>query len=410
MQQDFVNRHFFSLTVFALVFGVMFYDIIDGAGFSYIDEICALFLFMLFALQVFRSKDWAFDRLFLIALGIFLFYLFYSLAIGSNTKRAIWMDFVIQIKPYLAFFCVFSLRPVLDASRKKIIRQTAIVFSVYLLMAGLTDMAFSNDIVVTLLSHPSRFATAASILALLYLYCSDYTKKDKIVFLLILSIGIFSGRSKLYGFLVMCTFMMLYVNRSFEMKLNFKNTILLMVLLAATFVVAREKITLYFITGGFGSGREAEDLYARMALYYFSIPVLTAYFPFGSGFASYATYASGAYYSRVYVKYHMEYMYGLTPDAPVFIADTYYPALAQFGIAGVCLFFFFWICLGVRAAGAFIRGYKKEAVIALMIIAFFLIECTSDATITHNRGFFMMMLLGLIFSDIRRKAPASGVA
>ncbi|MDR1601386.1 MAG: hypothetical protein LBS42_03055 [Tannerella sp.] len=206
MQQDFVNRHFFSLTVFALVFGVIFYDLIDGAGFSYIDEICALFLFLLFGAHVFRSKDWAFDRLFLTMLGIFLFYLLYSLVIGSNSKRAIWMDFVIQIKPYLAFFCAWSLRPVLNASRKKIIRQTVLIFSVYLLLVGVADVAFSGDIMLTLLSHPSRFATATSILALLYLYCSDYTKRDKLIFLLILSIGLFSGRSKLYGFLVMCTF------------------------------------------------------------------------------------------------------------------------------------------------------------------------------------------------------------
>ena len=38
---------------------------------------------------------------------------------------------------------------------------------------------------------------------------------------------------------------------------------------------------------------------------------------------------------------------------------------------------------------------------ALMIIIFFMIECTTDSTITHNRGLFMMVLLGLLFSDIR---------
>ena len=46
-------------------------------------------------------------------------------------------------------------------------------------------------------------------------------------------------------------------------------------------------------------------------------------------------------------------------------------------------------------------GMKKESALVLLIIFFFAIESTSDATITHNRGLFIMMLLGLLMSDIR---------
>ena len=34
--------------MFTLVLGVIFYDLFNMAGFSYIDEICALILFILF--------------------------------------------------------------------------------------------------------------------------------------------------------------------------------------------------------------------------------------------------------------------------------------------------------------------------------------------------------------------------
>ena len=44
----------------------------------------------------------------------------------------------------------------------------------------------------------------------------------------------------------------------------------------------------------------------------------------------------------------------------------------------------------------------KEFVIGILIIFFFLIECTSDATITHNRGLFLMMLLALVIVDMQR--------
>ena len=82
------------------------------------------------------------------------------------------------------------------------------------------------------------------------------------------------------------------------------------------------------------------------------------------------------------------------------IADTYYPALAQFGCVGVCLFFLFWGNLTLKAIRNF-RFIYKESVMILLIVMFFLIECTTDSTITHNRGLFMMMLLGLLFSDLK---------
>jgi len=65
------------------------------------------------------------------------------------------------------------------------------------------------------------------------------------------------------------------------------------------------------------------------------------------------------------------------------------------------LFFLFWISLTARAIKGYRKGFEKEATIAIMIIIFFIIECTSDATITHNRGMFIMMVLGLVFSDMK---------
>lgn len=400
--QEFINRQFFNLTLFTLIFGVMFYDIINSLGFSYIDEICAVLLLLLFVYKVIHSKTWAFNKMFLFVLSVFIFYLVYSIAIHANSPNAILTDFVIQIKPYLAFFCVYAMHPKLTDNQRKIIRQLIVLCSIYVLFVGLASHIY-YEIIKATFAHESRIATASSILALLYLYCSDYNKTDKMIFILLLSIGILSGRSKHFGFFAICTLIVLYFNRSFKMRLNVKNSVFILIALAFTLFVAREKIYYYFITGGFGSGRTASDLYARMALYYFSVQILMDYLPFGTGFATFATFASGAYYSPVYAKYGMQNMHGLTKESPAFIADTYFPALAQFGIIGVILFFAFWINLAVKAVRAYRLDCRKEATIALMIIIFFMIESTSDATITHNRGMFIMMLLGLLFHDIHDK-------
>ena len=399
-QQAFINRQFFNLMLFALIFGVIFYDLIDTLGFSYTDEICVVFVLLLYGYRVAASTSWLFNKAFLLTLSVFMFYLIYSLVIQSNTKGAIVLDFIIQIKPYLSFFCVYALRPALSDNQKRMVRQLVVLCSLYVFMVGLTSFVY-EDIIEYTFAHRSRIATASSILAALYLYCSDYTRIDKYAFMLILAIGLLSTRSKHFGFFVIGVLLVFYVNRSNKIKFNIRNVVFVVSALALTVLAAWQKIYYYFVTGGFGSGRSTDDLYARMALYYFAFLILKDFFPFGSGFASYATHASGESYSSIYAKYNMNHMHGLTKTSPAFVADTYYPALAQFGYAGVVLFFCFWIYLLRKAVRMYTKGLLKEAVLVVIMVFFFIIECTSDATLTHNRGMFMMMLLGLVSAGVK---------
>lgn len=398
MLQDFIDRHFYSLLIFTLIFGVILYDTL---GFNYTDEICTLIFCSLYIYYVFHTKDWEINKLFLITIGVFLFYLIYSFKIHSNVKIGILTDFIIQLKPYLGFFCIYAIAPKLDSNKKKLTQHICLILSIYLLIIGIIDI-LSPFFLYTYMGHPSRFATAVSIIALLYLYCSNYTIKDKIIFIAILTIGLISGRSKFYGFYALSFFLVFYIDQNFKLKFSLKNILFFIIAITVVFLVAKEKIVLYFIEGGVSSGKGEEDLYARMALYYFSGEIFSDFFPFGSGFASYATFASAEYYSPLYAHYHIDIMHGLTPDDPSFMADTYYPALAQFGIIGAVLFFAFWIYLSKKTFSYFEElKCTKEFVITILIIGFFLIECTTDSTITHNRGLFVMMFLGLTLSTMK---------
>ena len=405
LRQVFINQQFFNLMVFSLIFGVIFYDFIDVSGFSYVDEICALLLLILFGYKVFSTKTWAFDKAFLFVIAVFIFYLIYSFIIGSNTKGSILTDFVIQFKPYISFFCVFAMRPVLSDNQKTIIRQLVVLCSLYVLVVGLTSFVY-YEIVFYAFRHVSRIATASTALALLYLYCSNYTKKDKLAFIFILAIGLLSTRAKHLGFFAISTLFVLYFNKVSKLKFNLRNTLFFIIALGVVILVSWKKIYFYFITGGFGSGRAVDNLFARVALYYYSGQILMDYIPFGCGFASYATYASATSYSSIYTKYGMNNMHGLTKANPDFVADTYYPALTQFGFAGIILFFYFWIYLLRRAVSFYMKGFIKESVMAALMIIFFLIECTSDATLTHNRGMFIMMILALTLADADRGAAS----
>ena len=389
MIQDFINKQFFSLFVFTLIFGLLLYGTI---GFDFIDEICATLLFILFGYSLFKSQECLINKAFLTTIGVFLFYLCYSLCINSNTKAAIITDFIIQFKPYLALFCVYSLRPHFSTNQKKILRIICVFFWLILLILACIEI-FKPHTLSNVMAHATYFAAGVIATSLCFLYTGDFSMKDRILFIIMLSIGLISGRSKFYGFFTLSVMVIIYFSNINHFKLNIKTIILLIITLILILVVSWKKVSFYFIEGITG---EAEtDTIARFVLYTTSIQILIDYFPFGCGFGSFATYASGLYYSHIYNQYGIENVWGISKSFYSFIADTYYPSLAQFGFVGIMLYITFWIYVFKKALIFF--QHTKQAklmIIVLLLICFFGIEGTSDSTITTHRGLFMMMMIG----------------
>ena len=76
--------------------------------------------------------------------------------------------------------------------------------------------------------------------------------------------------------------------------------------------------------------------------------------------------------------------------------------LAQFGIVGIILYISFWIYVLRKAYLFFLKNKQaKYIIITLLITGYITIENIADASITSNRGFFMMMLLGLTMAEIK---------
>lgn len=82
---------------------------------------------------------------------------------------------------------------------------------------------------------------------------------------------------------------------------------------------------------------------ARGALYYYSVVIGLHYFPLGTGFGTFGTEFSRRRYSPIYYRYNMTGIYGMRPNAPMFVADTMWPAiLGETGVAGaLCIILFF---------------------------------------------------------------------
>ena len=395
--EDFVNRHFFNFFVLTLFFCVLLYNVIRFKG---ADELCGLLLVLFYLFFVFKNKDWPFNKAFLVTIACFAFYTLYSFYIHSNSPAGILTDLVIQMKPYLAFFAAYQMSAMFSTERKKLLKEICLLIWVLLIPIGFYSLV-DFYVFKTIMEHPTNFAASVVCLSLVYLYCSDYSLKDKFIFILMLSLGLFSGRSKFYGFFVLASCLVFYLNDIKKIQFNAKTIPVFLIILLGVAFVAKDKIELYFIQSMTG---EEKDLLARFVLYSTSIDILfNDFVPFGSGLASFATHASGLYYSDIYPYYGIDGVWGLSKKEWYFVADTYYPSLAQFGIVGVILYIVLWIYILDKSFFYFRQtNHVKYFLIAILIVGFVAIENVADASFTSNRGFFMMLFLGLVLSEQKR--------
>nr|WP_155959501.1 hypothetical protein [[Eubacterium] cellulosolvens] len=80
------------------------------------------------------------------------------------------------------------------------------------------------------------------------------------------------------------------------------------------------------------------DTSARGVLFQYGVRTANSYFPIGSGFATYGTYAARKYYSPLYFKYGFEKVWGLSQKMGDFLTDDYWPAvMGEFGYFGAFL-------------------------------------------------------------------------
>ena len=121
-------------------------------------------------------------------------------------------------------------------------------------------------------------------------------------------------------------------------KINFDSVSTLLKVAALGGVVSFftwAKFNAYYVQGFQADDQEI----ARPATYETGVKIMFQdYIPFGSGLGSFGTAAAAKEYSPLYFKYQLNNIWGLDPSNPMFLADAFYPTLAEFGIVG--LFFF----------------------------------------------------------------------
>ena len=388
----------FRFIQFSLIFGVLFYDFIGiYLGFTYIDEILLLVLLLSICYYGYINREIRFFG------EIFIFFLVYSILFGVACTDAICIDAIIFLKPFVGYYAATSLGMRLDYKQKINIKKLVFFISIAMMFACAVSYHY---IMCSFMVHPSRFATLYQILGVTYFYCSDRTKKDILITMLLFGCSLLSFRSKSYAFVATAIFLFYFFDSKRLEKIKITTLLSLMLCVGLIFIVAWEKFQFYFIIG---SSDDLTESFARPALYQGAFLILKDYFPFGSGFGSYACYASSEFYSPLYYKYGLDSVNGLGDDPEsAFICDTFFPQMAQFGILGVILLASFYH----RRYKESIQYYKINSdsqliKMILLILVFFVVESAVDSTFVHTRGMIMMVLWGMIINESRQKTEMS---
>jgi len=354
-----------------------------------IDEVMTVVLFLFTITKVYGKKMDSIGKEILWYIVLMIFYVAYSLILKKNVQEAIFYDLQQQIKPYIVFFCSYLIAPKFTEKQKKRLIQWFLVC----IFAYLVSFVVGFSVSKYGLNTP-MIGQAALLTASMYLLFKKNTRKNVIRGIAILSIGLLSMKSKFFGeFLV---FIALFYFLRARLKPNLKTIVSVLVLTSAIVYFTWEKFNFYYIEGmDVSSARMARPESFKTA----GAIIFSDYIPFGSGLASFGTTAAARYYSPIYYEYHLDNIWGLYPENPMFLADAFYPTLAQYGLVGVFFFLWFWIRRYRQAV--FHKDFRSYKVAMMMIFALFL-ENMADTSYLSGKGmgYFMLLAMAIKTYDI----------
>ena len=378
-----ISTFFTWFWILYLPFCILFYD---KAGFQYIDELMTLGL-VLFTFIKKTSGHHIKKEIYTYGI-LMLFYVLYSLVMAINVPASVFLDLQQQVRPYCIFFCTYLLAPTFTKKQQKIILYIYIIAIAYFLLG----FRFGVE--------NATIGQACFQCGLLYIFFRGDKKKHLYIGVLIVTLGLLSGKSKFFGEYVMFIGLIFILKNKFRLD-NLLTYMQVGVLLIAILFFTWYKFNAYYVEGF--QEDSASQMMARPATYTTATTIIFKdYIPFGSGLGTFATNAAAQYYSPLYYKYGLDNIWGLYPENPMFLADCFFPTLAEYGMVGIFFFLWFWI-----------RRYREIDKIdnfliykiALMCMLALFLEGTADTSYLSGKGmgYFMLLAMSLRGSYVTKK-------
>lgn len=367
-------------------------------NFDWSDEILTVALLgYAFMKQRFLVKDKGRTMEINIYIGLMIFYLVYSLLIQVTTFRGVYLDLLQQLRPYAVFYLTWMMAPDFSPKQKKRIKWV-MLFSFF----GYLILFKIKPSVVTPYGggESAALGQIALCCAMIYYLFSKQTKRNRNIAILIMLLGLISGKSKYFGECVVFITLMMFV----KSKINFTSVSTLLKVAALGCVViffTWTKFNAYYVEGFQSDAAEM----ARPLTYETGVKIMFQdYIPFGSGLGSFGTSAAAKEYSPLYYDYQLNNVWGLTPENPMFLADAFYPTLAEYGVVGLFFFLWFWKRRLWECNKIPNIVYYRMALMAILALA---LESTADSSYLSGKGMGYFMVLALCLNSGRQQMNSS---
>lgn len=377
-------------TLFWVVYFPVCIAFTNVVKFDFSDELlCILLLLYAITKKRFIAKEKKKTGEIKIYIAIMLFYVVYSFVIDITTPQGIWLDILQQIRPYTVFYLTWMLAPQFTETQKKLI--------VRVMLASFLGYLFffrTNPYVVSPFGGEESAALGQIALCcgMIYFLFTEHTKRNRNIAIFLMLLGLASGKSKYIGECIAFIALVVYVDK----KIRFDNmaTYLKVGLLGTVIIFFTwTKFNAYYVEGF----QEDAERMARPETYKTGLLIMKDYFPFGSGLGTFACAAAAKEYSPLYYKYQMDNIWGLTPENPMFLADTFYPIVySQFGFFGALMFLWFWKRRLQEANRIIDPNYYKMALMCILALA---LENTADSSYLSGKGMGYFMILAVCLNS-----------
>lgn len=327
-----------------------------------------------------------------IYMALMIFYLLYSLVIRVTTPRGVFLDILQQVRPYAVFYLTWMMAPQFTPKQQKRIKWVMLLSFFGYLFA----FKFKPSLVTPFGGEESAaLGQIALCCAMVYYLFSKQTKRNRNITILIMLLGLISGKSKYFGECVCFIALVMFV----KSRINFTSVSTLLKLAALGAVViffTWTKFNAYYVEGF----QEDAQAMARPATYETGMTIMFHdYIPFGSGLGSFGTAAAAKEYSPLYYKYNLNEIWGLDPSNPMFLADAFYPTLAEYGIVGLIFFLIFWKRRLWETNKIPNLIYYRMALMCILALA---LESTADSSYLSGKGMGYFMILALCLNSARK--------
>lgn len=380
------------ISIFYTLFWMVFFPTCiafnDLPGFRHVDEamtaVLIVFTVLVSGVRTTNRKPW---KEYVAFLALLVFYAAYSLYVSRvNVAEAVYVEFVQQLRPYSVLLCTWILNPKFSRMQKRLMLTTMIAT----LLAWLFFTFRAGDLLPD--AEFPVLGQLAICTGMAYYIFAQPSGRNKSVALFIVLVGLLAPKFKFFGEVVCFVGVVFFLTR----RIHFKSpkTVLQLTLLAVICIVFTwSKFDWYYV-----SGWENEEL-ARPMTYKTALLILKDYFPFGPGMGTFGTYAAAVHYSPLYYSYHLNEIWGLSESFSGFVADAFYPTLAQYGVVGVGVFIWFWARRLKNINQITDIRYYRVALLAFFCLA---IESVADTSYLSGKGMGYFMLLGLCLNSTYR--------